>query len=266
MRDRTRRAGWSAALLLTALALAMTPRGAGVGSVPAAQRADPAPGSTARTQLPTAEPGAALVAPTAARVPARVTLGRHRSPHLHGAAAPATTPPLTAPVAPPAVPASRTAPSRTAPSGSTPSRLRIPTLGVDAALIPLGLQADGSWEVPADGTPAGWYTGGPAPGARGPAVIAGHVDWGGRPGVFAALRRLQPGAQVTVARVDGSTAVFQVTSVQEFPKSAFPTGLVYGHLDGAGLRLITCGGSFDPAVGSYEDNIVAFAQLVGSTG
>lgn len=67
-----------------------------------------------------------------------------------------------------------------------------------------------------------------------------------------------------MARVDGSTAVFRVSRVQTFPKEAFPTAAVYGNLDHPGLRLITCGGSFDRAARSYVDNIVAFADLVGT--
>ncbi len=126
----------------------------------------------------------------------------------------------------------------------------------------LGLRRDGTLEVPPQGFPAGWYTGAPTPGELGPAIIAGHVDWGGHPGVFHELRDLAPGDEVAVDRRDGSTAVFRVTRVEQFPKDAFPTAAVYGDIDHAGLRLITCGGSFDRRARSYDDNIVAFAELV----
>lgn len=142
--------------------------------------------------------------------------------------------------------------------------MRIPTIGVDATLMELGLQADGTMDVPPDGTRAGWYTGAPAPGEPGPAVIAGHVDWGGRPGVFSRLRALRPDDHVVVSRVDGTAAEFRVTRVEQFSKSNFPTELVYGDIGHAGLRLITCGGSFDRQARSYGDNVIAFAELVGS--
>ena len=119
-------------------------------------------------------------------------------------------------------------------------------------------------EVPPEGFPAGWYTGAPTPGERGPAIIAGHVDWTG-PAVFYRLRDLVPDDEVTVARADGSQAVFRVTEVKKFPKAQFPTALVYGNIDVAGLRLITCGGVFNHASGHYEDNIVVFAELVRHT-
>ena len=101
----------------------------------------------------------------------------------------------------------------------------------------------------------------PTPGEVGPAVVAGHVDWTG-PGVFYNLHKLVAGNEVLVTRADGSRAVFRVTRVQEYAKTAFPTAEVYGDIAYAGLRLITCGGSFNRQTGHYEDNIVAFAELV----
>lgn len=144
---------------------------------------------------------------------------------------------------------------------SVPIRLQIAAIGVDSTLMDLGLRADGTMEVPPSGFPAGWFTGAPTPGEMGPAIIAGHVDWKG-PGVFYDLHNLKPGDRVTVTRKDGSAPVFRVTRVEHFPKNQFPTAVVYGDLDHAGLRLITCGGTFNQQSGHYEDNIVAFADLV----
>jgi len=164
---------------------------------------------------------------------------------------------------------SRPVPSPTSPhvvkaahlARSLPVRLQIAAIGVDSALMHLGLQADGSLQVPPGGFPAGWYTGGPTPGELGPAIIAGHIDMNG-PGVFFRLRDLLPGDHVTITRADGSKPVFRVTRVSQFPKDRFPASLVYGNIDRAGLRLITCGGSYNSRTGHYEDNLVAFADLV----
>ncbi len=145
---------------------------------------------------------------------------------------------------------------------SDPVRVQIPAIGVDSELMRLGILADGTMEVPPVGFPAGWYSGAPTPGELGPAILAGHVDWAGRPGVFYRLRDLKPGDEITVARKDDTVAVFRVTRVEQFPKNAFPTDAVYGDIDRAGLRVITCGGAFDRRVRSYEANIVAFADLV----
>ena len=144
---------------------------------------------------------------------------------------------------------------------SVPVRLQIAAIGVDTTLMDLGLKADGTLEAPPSGFPAGWYTGAPTPGERGPAIIGGHVDMNG-PGVFFDLHKVKPGDRVTVTRKDGSKPVFRVTRVQRFPKEQFPTKAVYGDIDHAGLRLMTCGGSFNRQSGHYEDNVVAFAELV----
>ena len=142
-----------------------------------------------------------------------------------------------------------------------PARLEIPAIGVDSELMELGLQADGTMEVPPGGFPAGWFNGAPTPGEIGPAIIAGHVDWTG-PGVFFNLRDLVPDDRISITRDDGTVAVFVVRQLEQFPKDEFPTDRVYGNLDFAGLRLITCGGSFNRTSGHYEDNIVAFAEFV----
>lgn len=147
-------------------------------------------------------------------------------------------------------------------SASVPLRLEVSTIGVNTELMDLGLLPDGTLEVPPGAFPAGWFTGAPTPGELGPAVIAGHIDWVTGPGVFHQLAALEVGAEIRVSRTDGTVAVFRTTEVDRYSKDAFPTDLVYGDLDYAGLRLISCGGAFDPGTGHYEDNIVAFAELV----
>jgi sortase (surface protein transpeptidase) len=150
-------------------------------------------------------------------------------------------------------------------AASHPDRLRIPAIDVDASgLIDLGLQADKTMEVPADGTTVGWYTNSPSPGERGPAVLAAHVDWNHEKGVFFDLHRLEPGDDVVVDRADGSSATFEVQRVEQYPKDRFPTQEVYGDVAGAELRLITCGGDLDREARSYRDNIVVYAALVNS--
>lgn len=162
----------------------------------------------------------------------------------------------------PTVDGSDTAKPAAAMDTSKPVRIEIPSLGVDTLIIDLALNTDGTLEVPPDGTTAGWYTGAPTPGETGPAIIAGHVDWHGTEGVFFNLRNLQPGADIIVSRENGSRAIFSATTIEHFPKDAFPTATVYGDIDHPGLRIITCGGSFDENARSYTDNIIAFADLV----
>ncbi|WP_249044436.1 class F sortase [Crossiella equi] len=163
-----------------------------------------------------------------------------------------------------------------APAGGTPSAtakpmrksdpvsVEIPKIGAKSSLTKLGLNKDGTVQVPPVSQPmqAGWYSKGPTPGEKGPAVLLGHVDGAKKPGIFFKLKELVPGDEVLVKRADGSTAKFVVTKSERVPKTDFPTDDVYGQTDGPELRLITCGGSFDKSAGSYRDNTIVFASLV----
>jgi len=139
--------------------------------------------------------------------------------------------------------------------------ISIPRIGVRSTLVELGLDGHGEMEVPLDPALAGWFSRGAAPGALGPAVIAGHVTWDGAPAVFHRLGSMRSGDRVSVTRKDGRTAVFTVSRVARFPKAQFPSQEVYGAIDHAGLRLITCGGTYDAAKHRYLDNVVVFARL-----
>ncbi len=168
-------------------------------------------------------------------------------------------------VASPAPTAAPSTPTPTAMAASAPVRLTIPAIGVDTELMSLGLNPDGTLEVPPAGFPAGWYTGAPTPGEPGPAVIAGHVDWTDGPGVFYDLADLRPADEIAVVRTDGIVVSFVVVGVAAYAKDQFPTEQVYGDTVGPELRLITCGGSFDRSTGHYVDNLVVYATMTGST-
>ena len=162
-----------------------------------------------------------------------------------------TLPAPTGPIA--AVPQQRSA------QVSPPVTLTIPSIGVQTSLIRLGLTASGTLQVPQSTAVAGWYTGSPRPGAVGSAVIAGHIDSRTGPGIFFRLSSLRPGDRVYVRRADGTLAVFRVTAVRQFPKDSFPTSAVYGPVPDPEVRLITCGGTFDPQLGSYLSNTIVYA-------
>jgi len=150
---------------------------------------------------------------------------------------------------------------RTYDQPALPVRLQIPAIAVSTPLVRLGRLPDGSIEVPHDWNTAGWYDRGPRPGQPGPAVILGHVDSKTGPAVFFRLRALRPRDVVRVGLADGRTLVFRVQRVERYPKDKFPTEAVYLPTLNRELRLITCGGEFDYAAGSYRDNIVVYATL-----
>ncbi len=167
---------------------------------------------------------------------------------------PTTSPPKPAP--PPAPPPAPVVDEQAA----DPSRIQIPRLGVDAPVIPLGLDASGALEAPADVSETGWFTEGPEPGEKGPAVIAGHLDSLTGPAVFYGLQQLRPGDVIAVVRADQSRVDFTVVRTEQHAKDSFPTDAVYGATPGSELRLVTCGGAFDRSTAHYLDNVIVFAS------
>jgi hypothetical protein len=177
------------------------------------------------------------------------------------------TPPAmsTAPAATPAMPAP-IMPAMVAPQGPLPVSISIPAIGVAAQLgKPLGLNPDGTVEVPDVATPnvPGWYSLGARPGDEGNSVIIAHVDGGGgQLGLFHDLPRLIKGDLIKVGREDGTTVTFAVTNVQIINKTKLPSDLVYGPTTGSYLNLATCGGPFDKASGNYLDSVITYSTLV----
>lgn len=150
---------------------------------------------------------------------------------------------------------------------SRPWFVSIPAIGVRSGLLSLGLNANQTIQVPpltsAGVHEAGWYRLGPTPGEAGAAIILGHVDSYRGPGVFFRLGAMRPGDTIQVLLVDGIAATFTVDAVDQYTKAQFPSQQVYGPVGYAGLRLITCGGAFDPHTRQYLSNIVVYATLTG---
>ncbi|MFE0045998.1 class F sortase [Streptomyces albireticuli] len=152
--------------------------------------------------------------------------------------------------------------SGTPASAEEPSRVSIPSIGVDSALLRLGLNGDDTVQVPppGKGMTAGWYTGGAKPGTPGAAVIIGHNDTREGKAVFHDLGKVGKGAAVDVERGDGKVLRFTVTGTEKVGKSAFPTQKVYGETSERALRLITCAGDLD-ANGHPVENLIVYATL-----
>jgi sortase (surface protein transpeptidase) len=140
-----------------------------------------------------------------------------------------------------------------------PVRIRIPSVGIDAEVVGVGLQDDGAMETPDFGL-AGWYTEGPRPGASGPSVVVAHVDSTAGPDVFYRLKDLRPGAEIHIDRHDGSTATWVSGHSEQTDKDALPIDEIWPHTREPVLRLITCGGTFDRSTGHYRDNLIVYAD------
>lgn len=176
-----------------------------------------------------------------------------------------------------AVPAVRSLPRTAAPQPATrsarlashravrvrpPVRIRVPALGLEAKVVPVGVEASGELELPRTGRVAGWYRFGSEPGRPGTAVLAAHVDYEERPGVFYHLRTLEPGARVSLRLAGGSTRHFRVVARRSYGKRELPPRL-FARRGKPALALVTCGGAFDEATRTYAENVVVWAVPVG---
>jgi sortase (surface protein transpeptidase) len=213
--------------------------------------------------MPTRRPAAALALAAGLVVIAGGVTGllltRHSTPAMRPVAAGVAA--LPAPTGPIVAPPQSAAPKPVA----APVSLTIPLIGVQTNLMTLGLASNGEMQVPplSMASVAGWYTGSPRPGAIGSAIIVGHIDTTKGPAVFDRLNTLTSGDKIYVKRADGTLVEFRVTSVQTYLKDHFPTEDVYGPVPDPELRLITCGGAWDPATHHYLSNIVVYATEVG---
>jgi Sortase domain len=142
-----------------------------------------------------------------------------------------------------------------------PARLRIDRIGVDVAVVPVGVDGTGDMQVPGPEV-AGWYRFGPRPGEPGSSVLAAHVDYDGRPGAFFRLRELGVGDRVEVS-VDGELRPLAVTEVTQVPKEGLAATGAFERSGRPRVALVTCGGGFDRERRSYEDNVVAWAEPLG---
>ena len=110
---------------------------------------------------------------------------------------------------------------------SIPVSIRIPGIYVDAPVMEVGKNADGTVQVPPldDHNLTGWYRYGPTPGQRGAAVILGHVDSLTSISVFFYLKDLHAGDRVYVTLADGKVATFAVDGVQKVDQGRLPDRL-----------------------------------------
>jgi hypothetical protein len=200
-----------------------------------------------------------------------VVVGVAKIVHAQETPAGPPTPPASAahalPASAPSASHAASAPPAPTPLGfSVPVHIDVPQISVHANIMSVGLAVDHSLGVPPmnQARKAAWYKLGPAPGQVGSAVLDGHVDSvevAGHRGAFYPLGQARPGQTIDVTRADHLIATFTIDSVEQAPKSHFPTDKVYASVAYPALRLITCGGPFNRKTHSYQDNTIVYAHL-----
>lgn len=144
-----------------------------------------------------------------------------------------------------------------------PVRLKIPAIKVDAAVIEVGLDADGAMDAPEGPGDVAWYKLGPRPGEKGSAVLAGHFGWKNNiPAVFDELSKLKNGDKIYVENDDGTVATFSVRESRLFGEKGNAAEVFTSNDGTAHLNLITCEGVWNKETKSYSQRLVVFADKV----
>lgn len=144
----------------------------------------------------------------------------------------------------------------------TPVRVHLPSIGVDAAVVNVGLIEGGKMDVPADPADVGWYELGSLPGQKGNAVLDGHLDIGGEPGVFFRLDRVRPGDLIRVTDHLGAVRSFRVRETAVYDVRDAPMQKIFGDASGRHLNLITCAGTWREDMNHYDKRLVVFSDLI----
>ncbi len=247
---RRRAAVAVAALVVSLLALAILLAPSGSDDDTPTAEATPAPTATqlAATPAPTGSQATAAASASATSLPATETPDQTASAVPSPDATASSTGVVSAQPSPP-------------PTGPD-VRLEIPSIGVDAWVIRMGLDADGVMEVPGNGQLVAWYDFTAVPGAPGNAVMSAHLDYRGSTAVFWRLGDLRDGDRVTVV-LEGEPIEYIVSGIYSTrPEDANLREIIGGRSGPETLTLITCGGIWDAAEGEYDQRVIVQAQRV----
>lgn len=174
----------------------------------------------------------------------------------------AVTPEATVTPAPGASDTPDPGPSPTPEPGKKPVSISFVDYGVNVAIVPIGVNADGYMEDVPSAEIAGWLETGACPNETGNCIIGGHIRYHGKIGLFSVLRdKLKVGDRITVKMEDGSYAFYTVVSINEYPYDQVPLS-VMAQTGTRRLTLITCKGDYDYIIHTSRTRVVVVCAPV----
>ncbi len=143
----------------------------------------------------------------------------------------------------------------------TDGTVALPSLGVSAPIVRVGVGLDGTMVVPKNARDVAWLDQGPIPGKTKNIVLAGHISYSRVAGSFFRLREVQKGDEITVA-MDGKDLRFKVVWNCYFDRNTDRAAQIMGRTDVPSVTLISCGGVFDRAAGTHTQRVAVRAEAV----
>lgn len=137
----------------------------------------------------------------------------------------------------------------------------LPTQGVRAPIVRVGVDTTGAMVVPRNARDIAWLDEGTLPGRTNNIVLAGHIDYNGRIGSFAGLQSLRPGDTVAV-QMNGKVWAFEIKWGCLFDRNTTMASQIMGYTETPSITLISCGGVWDPSAGTHDKRVAVRGELV----
>lgn len=141
-----------------------------------------------------------------------------------------------------------------APAGNV---LRIPSIGVSAGVIDVGLTPDNAIATPDSLTDVGWYNGSAYPGQNGAVFLTGHYNAAGY-GVFNNLSNVNVGDEIFID-TEGSTVHYVVSGIETVSVNSIDMAkILNGPNDKETLTIMTCAGVYNGQ--QFTDRTIVYAE------
>jgi len=147
-----------------------------------------------------------------------------------------------------------------------PRYLRMPSIGTQAIIYDVGLDRYGAVGIPDNIYATGWYNGSAqATDVAGAMLMVGHYSGRTRAkGIFGKIEQLKKGHILEVESGGGSVRKFKVVQLKSYPinKVDMVAALTSADTGKLGLNLMTCGGTYDQEIQTYDHRTLVRAIAI----
>lgn len=143
-----------------------------------------------------------------------------------------------------------------------PRYIYIPTLGVNARVMSVGVNSRGSIDTPSNLNDTAWYDGSAKPGQEGQVFIDGHTSFNRHlNAAFNNLPKLKANDQVVIEKGNGEKVSYRVVATKTVETSKVDMGEALNPPAGAkkGLTLMTCTGTFNYRNQTADKRFIVYA-------
>ncbi len=156
----------------------------------------------------------------------------------------------------------RWVPSANAGPWPTDGKVALPSLGVEAPIVRVGVDTKAQMVVPKNARDVAWLDQGDM--LTGPTqnlVLAGHINYSRRAGSFSRIQSLRAGDIVNVS-LNGKKLQYRVQWTCLFDRQTTQAARIMGYTENPSVTLISCGGVFDRSARTHNKRVAVRAELI----